>query len=170
MTRKPFLAFALILVFGWLSGAPAFAADAWQTYANRDFGVSTSLPGAPLSEKLTSNGDGRTLIVLAASGDTEKAYMLRVDDLKTPQERARAGLNYTADRISTPERGPVISRTELTIEGQPAIDLVLGPDADGDYIRARMIVANNTLIQILTIQKTAPELDRFFTDFKLSAQ
>lgn len=153
-----------------LSAGPAAAAD-WQPFSNSDFGVSTTMPGAP---QVTTDG---TPTALNAEGHanlsallivTEKrVYMVRADVFTpNPSISLRQLLNYTVDQVSTPERGPVAYRAETTVQGYPAIDVVFGPDADGAYIRDRLIAKDGVLVQLISASDSLPPLDRFYTDFK----
>lgn len=170
MTRRLLAALALVLAFGWLAGAPAWAAEAWQAYANPEFGVSTSMPGQAVGLVANDAEGRRVLNAVAFTDDRNRVYLLRV--LETPEaqgardDEIQTALNAAADGAATPDRGPVISRTALTVEGRPALDLVLGPNADGRYVRARYVVGDGAFIQLLTQQEVPPALDSFFTAFK----
>lgn len=162
----------LALLCGLLLGAaPAAAAD-WQTFANPEYGVATSMPGSPkvsvdgTPADPNAGGDG-VLTALVVVTDT-RVYLLQASLYGAdPSIDPRVLLNYTVDQVSTPERGPVAYRAETTVQGYPAIDVVFGPDADGAFIRDRVIARNGVLVQLITTDTSMPPLDRFYTDFKI---
>lgn len=162
----------LALIAALLLGAsPAAAAADWQTVANPDFKVSTSMPGAP---RVTTDGapsarnaDGHANLSALVIISETRVYLMRADVFTpNPSVSLRDLLNYTVDQVSTPERGPVVYRAETTVEGNPAIDVVFGPDADGAYIRDRLIARDGVLVQLISGSDSQPALDRFYTDFK----
>ncbi|MDQ0465384.1 hypothetical protein QO010_003171 [Caulobacter ginsengisoli] len=161
----------LALVCGLLLGAgPAAATDSWQPYVNKSYGVSLQMPSPPqIKVETPPSADGqptrRTLTVTAKPAEN-RYYMLRVDIFDLPRRGTpRERLNRTVDGLLTPDRGPVISRTETTVGGSPAIDIVFGPGEGGVYLRSRLINREDRLIHLTTASDSPPPLDRFFTEF-----
>lgn len=159
---------ALVLGLGLLL-APAGAdarGDDWKAYANARYGVATSLPAEPQVQDIVEDGDP-TLIV-AAQPEPDIAYVLRISLMRTPANRLE-GLRYTLDNVLTSDLGPVLERRELTVQGNPAVEAVVGPGDDGLYARIRLVATETGLISLITTSRSRPPLDRFYTDFTLSA-
>jgi hypothetical protein len=146
--------------------APALADDDWQTFSDSVVGVSTSMPGSPTGR--SDGPDGASVFQAMLETPDGRGYLLRVDEVPGGTTASPlAALNRLVDLVATPARGSVVYRGETTVGGRPAADIVLGPDADGDYLRGRLIVGNGKLVQLLVGRHgAAPALDRFYTDFR----
>lgn len=158
----------LVLGLGLLL-APAEAGargDGWQAYANARYGVATSLPAEPVVQDIVEDGDP-TLIV-AAQPEPDIAYVMRASLMRIPPNRLE-GLRYTLDKVLSPDLGPVLERRELTVQGNPAVEAAVGPGDDGLYVRVRIIATDTALISLITTSRSPLPLDRFYTDFTLSA-
>lgn len=163
---------AFVFLFVLLAGAAPAAADpAWSTYSNDDFGVSTSLPSPPKVSQETTPASATSprmdTTVLFSQPDKASGYALRLTRAEREPENADAKMDLIGQALSEKMSMPVISQQRTALPNGLMLDLLMGPNPQNLYVRARIILHGADLIQLLSLRVgAAPPSDAFFTDFK----
>lgn len=181
MTRRP-LTLALMIAIAALTWPFAAAAQEWQEYKPDAAGYRIEMPGTPAAraqETKTAAGTASyhsaTVVVEqrsfmashvvypagAAPTDAQKEF----DRLREGQRRS--GLVV---RTGEPELGMVRDEKRFTLDGAPAIRLVI---EKGDSIMSILAVLKaNILYQMIYVgpagTKTSPDIERFMASFALT--
>lgn len=128
----------------------AVAAEAWIRHDDPALGYSIDIPG-PIQSTTVEKGepDNRyplTTVTGTAGGGAEYSVMISVYE-GVPRD-VRRTLQAGADGYASFPGDVVLSRTETTVDGYPAIDVQVR-GADGYVGQDRLIIRGNTLFQVI---------------------
>ena len=153
--------------------------DSWQTYTSTEGRFSASFPGEPSESNQTANtelGEIVNYFVKHENGSTQ--YMVSYADYPNEAMSGSDPKEVLADSFSktfesSPDTNKVVSKSEITIEGYPAIEGEI-EYTSGNYVWYRQFLVGDRMYQLLATALTADkdeladEAEKFHESFKLT--
>ena len=153
-------AFALIAL-GLVAGLPATTrAQTWDEYRPAGIGFRIEMPGKPKLETQKTKAGNTAYQAIVGFRDMAFLAIYGTKDEKSPLDT-----NTLLDAVAKgmTERKTVLSSKADMIGGYPARRILI-EDADKDKIEARIVFADNRLIQALFVGPAGSPLGRRFLD------
>lgn len=141
---------------------------AWPTYSNSEFGFSVQGPAEPAIKRFSQpvNGDSAEHVYVSYDLGNDSGMMVMVARFASGIPQPEAALQNAADGVAKGAKGRVTSRSTITVDGAPAVLMVLQPE--DDYVLSDLlIVKGDTLYQLMSIGHGAlpKETDAFQKSF-----